>query len=399
MRALRVAGKVMVSAGLVAVLTIGLPTSVGTRHVQHGMPAESAERYLSDAGKRSTCSTELARLRVTTSQPDYEWDQVMRSYANTGQGWSGSDGGESVKLPDGWIVWLYDDTYVGTVTNDRRLFLHNTMVVENSGGFTTLYGDPSGQPAEFMNYGLPADYWYWSNDGVVEGDTLYVSYSAYHWRTYSEFGFVWTGTVLAGFSLNNFGLESVTPLKSERGILWGVWMIDFGRYTYIYGTAATGHGLFRQTYMYVAKVPSGHILSQWDYFDGSTWSSNVSRIEPVTNLASSQYSVTRIGNVYVLTTMKNAFESPELMMYFACSPTGPFTGGKLIYDTLGHGGIYGTTGFPGGYTYGAYAHPGLTSGNRMIISYDVNSSEWRIVTQNENIVRPRYLEVTISVSH
>lgn len=147
--------------------------------------------------------------------------------------------------------------------------------------------------------------------------------------------------------------------------------------------------------MYVARVPTGQLIGTWQYFTGAHWVLEARKAQPVTTVAASEYSVTKLGNTYVLTTMQDSFESGNLMVYFACSPTGPFVDGRTVYVTTGHTGVYGTNGIPGVYTYGASAHPELAGPNKLIISYDVNSSDWAILDDNVNIVRPRFVVATI----
>ncbi len=357
-------------------------------------------------GASASCSpTELSSMAVPPATADVAMDNTMTVYGDTGQGWSGSDGGDSLNLPGGRTVWLYDDTYLGLPVNGRRGFVHNAMVVRQGSKFTTLYNEFQGRPYEYMNAGLDprsAD-WYWSYGGVVSGNTLYVAYGEYHWTANpGPYGYAHTATLLASFNLSSLRLESVTPVSTANGILWGVWMTNFGAYTYIYGVASNSNGL--ATYsnsMYVARVPVGHLSTgTWQYFDGTTFTNEVASAASATTAAQSQFSVTQVGNVYVLTTMMDKFQSPNLMLYFACSPQGPFDAdnGHLIYDTLGQGGPYGTQGIDGVYTYGACAHLGLSDvADQLVISYDVNSSNWNLLETQLNIVRPRYVETTITL--
>ncbi len=301
-------------------------------------------------------------------------------------------------------MWLYDDTYLGLPVNGHRSFLHNSMVVEQGAKFTTLYNESGGNPLEYMNYGLGprSPDWYWSYGAMLSDKTLYVAYGEYHNGDgkASVYGFVHTATVLAAFNLRTLRLERVIPVSVAHGILWGVWMVNFGAYAYIYGSAANGHQLVNYNSMYVARVATGHLAStgNWEYFNGKSFTKGVVNASAASMAAQSQFSVTRVGNVYVLATMADVFQDPDLMLYFACSPTGPFTDGLPIYDTLGHGGPYGTQGIVGVYTYGACAHVGLTHDpSQLVITYDVNSSDWSLLEDGLNIVRPRYVETTVTL--
>lgn len=198
-----------------------------------------------------SCRAEVGGVKVENPQPDYDLDNSMADYANSSKGWTGGDGGQSIELPGGKIEWLDDDIYLGKVVGEARVdsvFLHNALVIQSGTKFKTMYGLSGKKPLEFMNYdNLPA-HWYWSDGAIVSGKTLYVSYSSYYYRgTPSVFGFVRTSTVLAGFSLPNLHLVSVTPLSKKQGILWGISMMNSGSYTYIYGTRTRTRALPRRT--------------------------------------------------------------------------------------------------------------------------------------------------------
>lgn len=365
------------------------------------MGGKSAAWQRRDTKKDATedCATRLAGIRIVSSSADQTLDTAMASYGNSGKGWSGGDGGASVTVPGGRTVWLFNDSYLGKVVGGARTvsdFVHNVMVVQAGNRFTTLDKMHNGKPMEFMSRGLRPGHFYWSNDGIVSGKTLFVSYSSYYWLTQpSVLGMTYGGTVLAAFSLRNFHLEGLAPLTKTGGIKWGISMLDVGKYVYIYGSSSKG-GRERGA-IYVARAPKDDLLSAWQYFTGQTWVRRAASAARLQNTVAAGYTVSKLANVYVLTTMENSgLLSDHLIMYFACSPTGPFLDGRIVYTTLGHGGVYGTNGIPGVYTYGACMHPELTRGDTVVVSYDVNSADWAILNTDVNIVRPRYVRATIS---
>ncbi len=352
---------------------------------------------------RDPCSTMASETKIS-STPDYGLDGTFWAYANSSKGWTGGDSGVSVKLPDGRTVWLYSDSYMGNVVNGSRQgivpFMHNVAVVQDGNSFTTLHGGTYESPKSLMTAGLEPGSFYWNNGAIVSDNTLYVSYSNMHYLGNATlWGFKSSGTILAEYSLPSITLKSVTQLSSKEGITWGAWMLDEGGYTYIYGTKADNNGLVLQNYMYVARAPRADILGGWKYFDGTGWTNDQSLSVPITNAADGQFSVTKLGSMYILVTMQDLPYSDKLMMYFGCSPTGPFVDGKVAYTTVGQTGAYGTNGDPDIYTYGAYAHPGLSKGNTLVISYDVDSSNWGELNSNVNIVRPRFIDVTVSFAN
>lgn len=347
-----------------------------------------------------SCGSKVAHRRLAYHAVDYWRDRFWRLYADSGKGWSGGDGGASVSLPGGRVAWLYNDSYVGKVVDGTRPdpeFVHNLIVLQDGPNLTTLYGGTRTHPVPFMTYKLSHHNWYWSNSGVETGGVLYVSYSSYWYPgTPSVYGFVRTGTVLAGFSLRTFHLVSFNWLDNPRHIVWGVSMRKGADWVYVYGLRTSGSGSSMTRQVFLARAPVGHMLAPWQYYTGSGWSRTLSLAAPVFGSVSSTFSVSLVDGVYVITTMSPAYGSPEAEMYFGCHPAGPFRNGLAVWDTTSQQGTYGTIGIKGAYTYGAIAHPQLTRGTSTVLSYDVNTSDWGIINQNVDIVRPRYVVVRLA---
>jgi hypothetical protein len=169
-------------------------------------------------------------------------------------------------------------------------------------------------------------------------------------------------------------------------------MLNDGGYTYIYG-AGFGSASYDETYMYVARAPQTDVLGPWQYFTGTSWSDNPNDAAPLNDVVRDPYSVGKVGDVYVLFTMQDAPFSTEMEAYFGPTPEGPFSHGEDIYSTALPAGPNTSPADP--YEYGAYLHPEFTNGNTVVVSYQVNSrnpANWTVVS----LVRPRYLDVTIS---
>jgi hypothetical protein len=330
-----------------------------------------------------------ATARVVSVQPDEYLDNLFQSYGDSGVGWTGGDGGASVGLPNGKVFWAFSDTWLAPVIDGLRPpntpLLANSVVIQNGSQLATLHGGTSSSPQAFLNSDLPnLNYYvhYWNNGAIVSNNTLYVSYSGY----IVSYSYLLVNTVIAAFSLPDLSLESVTPVPDGSTIKWGVSMMNDGGYTYIYG-AGFPDGL---TYMYVARAPEDDLLGPWQYFNGSTWSDDVSDAAPLTNVVKDPYSVGKIDGVYVLFTMVDAQWSDEMQAYFGPTPTGPFSRGQNIYSTALPG-EYGSL-----YEYGAYLHPEFTNGNTVVVSYEVNSTNGQSLVF-ANLIRPRYIYVTIRV--
>jgi hypothetical protein len=341
----------------------------------------------------------VAQAHVTRVQADTSLDDLFAMYGDSGQGWTGGDGGASVPLPDGRIFWAFSDTWAGQVLPNHLRpanlpLLSNVAVIQKGDHFTTLYGGSASAPTAFMTSGVPSGDGYWNNAAVVSGDTLYVSYSAYSVLQPGYYKML--DTVFAVYSLPSLSLERVVPVALGSQLKWGVNFLRSGGYIYIYGAGFSGAastGQFSQASMFVARAPANNLLGPWQYFTGKRWSTRSADAAPLTNVVKDPYSVGEIDGVYVLFTMQDAALSDELQAYFGPTPVGPFSHGENIWSTVlpevkryvNPNSIY---------EYGAYLHPEFTKGNTFVLSYQVNSftSEGWILA---NLIRPRYVMITI----
>ena len=353
-------------------------------------------------GRPLTVTARAAKMAaeawVADVRPDDHLNNLFANYGNSGAGWTGGDGGASAQLPDGRIFWAFSDTWLGAIylqglRSPHSQFVSNAAVIQKGDQLSTLYAGTPDAPQPFINSGILPGAYYWNNGAIVSNNTLYVSYSAYYVRRSVAFAFNQLDTVFAAFSLPDLSLKSVTPVELGPNVKWGVCMLNDGGYTYIYGVGLT-NTKYVVTYMYVARAPENDVLGPWQYFNGTTWSSNPDDVAPLTDVVHDPYSVAKIGDAYVLFTMEAGPFSTNMQAYFGPTPVGPFSSGQNIYSTSVPQGAYGldTSDL---YEYGAYVHPAFTKGGTLVISYQVNAKNppsWIYA----RIIRPVYLDVTIS---
>jgi hypothetical protein len=112
-----------------------------------------------------------------------------------------------------------------------------------------------------------------------------------------------------------------------------------------------------------------------------------------------EYSVTPYHDGYVLITHDtNELFSRNILAYVGCSPTGPFTRAATVYVTpeTGASGSYGN---PNIITYNSHEHPDLRHGDRLLITYNVNSLDPNADLYHDvTIYRPRFVEVELTGS-
>lgn len=362
---------------------------------------------------------------VAATVKDTTMDSMFSGYADDVHSydhWTGADGTYSATLPGHQELWIFSDTFLGTVNPDGSRspvisdggttpFINNSFVEQRDGDtnyadLRTIHGGTAADPTALMP---PPDaaHWYWAGDAITTGaagGVLQAVYQEYGQTGTGSFDFKWYRNVLARYAPGHLSSPvDVTPLPSATGVAWGVWLLRAGDYTYIYGVEDLG----ADKYMHLARVPGDNLLgAPWQYYAGNgTWSRSeadtIRLPDPTASDGSlhvaNEYSVSRLGGVYVLITQNTAQPlSPEIDAYFACSPTGPFVDKTPVYNEpeTGHGGRNGND--PNVFGYNAHAHPEVSTGNTLLISYNVNSFANTDLYADASIYGPRFIDVTFA---
>ena len=157
----------------------------------------------------------------------------------------GGDATYSIALPDGRTVWIFGDTFLGTVSSDRSRpysgLIRNSFVIQDGEILTTLHQGTASNPSTLLTPPDHPDWWYWPVDGTVYNDTLQVLLSAF--RTTSgggQWGFAYASTDLALFSLPDLELISIETRILDPTIAYGAAVMEDDDYIYIYGVEGAG---------------------------------------------------------------------------------------------------------------------------------------------------------------
>jgi hypothetical protein len=163
-------------------------------------------------------------------------------------------------------------------------------------------------------------------------------------------------------------------------------------YIYIYAQQNIDNGWDPISDALVARTTIDDLYTNWEYFDGSDWSSNSDdavQMEGLSSVAiSSQFNVFKLNGRYVLFTQEKQFNSGEIYSFISDSPQGPWYNKQLVYEIQ-------EKDKPGLFTYNAMAHPQFEKDGMILISYNVNNEDF--VAQHEDVstYRPRFIWIEI----
>ncbi|MEV3860908.1 hypothetical protein AB0J38_42190 [Streptomyces sp. NPDC050095] len=359
---------------------------------------------------------------VATWAPADEATRAWESYGNDNSrtdDWTGGDGTHSVALPDGRVLWLFSDTYLGVVhpapnpegqpyawRDAGAPFVRNSAVVT----------DRSGRSARTVAAPLFPDTgvgeWRWPVAARVEprspGSGQQVVRVLLWTRAAGMGPYIYgvpTATEVATLSLPDLRLEGITQVLDQRQVadparrvLFGTSTVDAGDWTYVFGGDDGQAAVHRA---HVARVPRGRLgsVAAWEFWDGQRWRGGA-RPAPVLGDGQrrgvgSAFGVVRDRGTYVLFTMAAGTAGlTHVVSYWACSPTGPWHGPARAF----------TAPLPEG-TVAAYnpqVHPALGGGGgRLVLSYDVNwldaapATAQAQLSRNVSLYRPRFVSVRL----
>lgn len=304
-------------------------------------------------------------------------------------GWTGGDGARSLPLPDGRILWLFGDTFLGTVRPDRSRphsapMVRNTFVVQSAEALVTFHGGTGASPQAFVTPQENGS-WYWPSDGLVELNRLRVFLPRFTATGPGMWDWRWSGTDIGTFSLPELRLEKITAAEAVNRVIYGAALLKDEDATYIYGV----EDLRSAKHVHIAKAGSGRLEDAWEYWNGERWTADPLSTKRLFSGTALQFSVFKTGGRYVLITSDNRhpFDS-AIVAYVSPSPTGPWFLGSLLYrPPEAKGDIV---------AYNALAHPHLSPRDRLLLSYNLNHiRDPEAVYRNADVYRPRFVLVDL----
>ncbi|GAA4319339.1 hypothetical protein GCM10023086_43170 [Streptomyces venetus] len=339
--------------------------------------------------------------------------------ASRSDDWTGGDGTHSVRLPDGRVLWLFSDTYLGRVygppnpAGESHAWRDTTApLVRNSAVLMRDGRLESTLPAPLFADPAP-NQWRWPVGARVEPRTPGSSEQVVRvllWvRTAGQAPWIYgvpTATEVATLTLPGLRLESIVRVLDQqlvpdpsRRVLFGTTLVEEDGWTYVFG-GDDGRAASRPaSHAYAARVPEGGLAdpAAWQYWSGSAWVPGA-RPRPVLGDGrrkgvGSAFSVVRDDGTYMLFTMATGTKGlTTVASYWACSPAGPWHGPVREFSpSLPRGQVA---------AYNPQAHPVLSGDGRLVLSYDVNWLETTgaaaQLSRNVSLYRPRFVTLRLA---
>jgi hypothetical protein len=362
---------------------------------------------------------------TAAAHPDWAWDNLFTVYGNSSRAWTGGDGAQSLRLPDGSTIWFFADTFLGQVDPDGTRspvntgLAHNSAVLYSGGHLGPTYAGAPG----FGGYGGTGDYtWVGppppysllryeliNGDQVIDHGAVYKFYQLADRGLHPDgFGYKLVGTVIETFYLDP-ATNALTPAggrplgiedsATANPVIWGAATLVSGGYIYIYGVKPYNGQAVRYP-LYLARVPVGGLATgaAWQYYDGgpgcsppsSAWTTDPRSATALRTGVSEGFSVTDVNGTFVLLTGDNSSvaTASDAVAYYAACPTG-FSPRSPRYW------VYRPTMAPGYLAYEYRIVPQFSGGSDVLVSYSLNTTVEGGNFGNISIYRPRFLDVKL----
>ncbi|MCB0685860.1 MAG: DUF5005 domain-containing protein [Saprospiraceae bacterium] len=311
---------------------------------------------------------------------DCHYDLLFTRYGN---GWTGADATYSLLLPDGKIMWMFGDTFLGTVSAERTRgetpFIRNSIVLQDGDHLTTLFGGTSGNPRAFISPENVKN-WYWPLDATIyNGKIQWLLGELGSSGSGGAWDFAYTGFDLAIMDPSTLLIESKQRKIESPEISYGSCLLEDDTYTYIYGIRT--RGLSKTAH--IARAPQGDLTNQWSFYDGTDWLNHPSDFVIANNI-SDQFSVIKSDGIFYLITHEPYF-SRKIQIMQSEKAEGPYQNRRTIYCTPENTDQV--------FTYNSFVHPELSEHDELRISYNINSFNFNDLFTNVDLYRPKFIRI------
>jgi Domain of unknown function (DUF4185) len=340
-----------------------------------------------------------------------ETDSALEAKFRQTEGWIGADGAFSVPLSETRTAWLFSDTWVGKIEDGKRKpvgLVNNTVGIQEGAGagadmkVTFAIGqDGKGKHRAIF---VPPDGkgWFWLFGGLHVDGQLHVFLPRLEKSgSGGAFGFkgldLWLGTVSnplddptkwkIAYQKVPFARFDKTPRRS-----FGSAVLRVDKFVLIYGYEEKPTKPFPTRKLLIARAPADKLadFDSWRFFSNGEWKADVEAATAQIDGLGTEFSVSYFPGLrkYALVTTENGL-SDKITGRFATSPEGPWSAPVVLYtcpEMKKDRKVF---------TYAGKAHPHLSTGNDIVITYAVNSYELAPVINNAELYWPRFVRVTL----
>lgn len=252
----------------------------------------------------------------------------------------------AMRLPDGRVLWLFQDATVElppSAEPETHRLLHNVGIVQTGTCFELLRSGSDDDPGPwlFADETVPFSRWFWPLDATMASNGRVYVFAAEMIEQGSSYLQV---TTPVSTRVVEVALPTLTPVgygtpADSSANLYGFSIASDRWWTYLYSHCHRQFGHSTSSVLpgahdfdcvddvYVARVPRGQVLDPPAYWDGESWQPDPARTASVspTGRAISPSQFRWDGREYLAVTKEGDWFGDTIYFSRSSSPTGPWT--------------------------------------------------------------------------
>jgi hypothetical protein len=337
----------------------------------------------------------VACQNVITEAPEH-----FNKFNNVAGGWCAADATISLLLPDGKTLWLFGDCFIGEKKGDfginplKSKMINNAAIIEDGDIMTAYYGGTYENPSSFIP-GEGQDF-FWPEHAVVENDTLKVFSVRVMYKDNGTPGFDFQvgTTYIASYKYPDLEYIKTSKISyvTDTTMRFGACVLKSAGYTYIFGVKDTTSQNMTWPIPYLARVTNS-INEPWQFYAGpDKWSYDCKEARPVGDrpMSESLFVYEKNNKFYLI--MHEIWLVGELFILEADKITGP-------WNRSTSGGIENRfaiiTPHKNNISYNLFAHPQFKNGEDILISFNVNTTNFNSIYSDTRNYRARFFWLSV----
>jgi len=311
--------------------------------------------------------------------------------------WRGADGASSIDLGDGRILWLFSDTFIdpkGTGSRSKSKMIRNSLAIQEGydigqSKMSFYYKGTKKNPESFFK--LPGETWFWTGHGTIVNDKLLIFlFEEMSVKTGLGFEAIGWYIVIVDNPYDdplNWKMKYIKGPDTFGFIIGSSAVLADSTYVYAYGVKEPNT---HEVYLTRFEVQNllGNNLQGIEWWINGRWVSNLTQ-EPSSSflfVGQTEFSVHYQRDINKFIQIQTyGWEQASIGFRLAGKPEGPWSDFYLFYtpELLDND----------EFIYSANAHPEM-HGDGIIITYNVNNSDFFKLLDNERIYFPIIIKLT-----
>ncbi|WP_207513725.1 DUF5005 domain-containing protein [Longitalea luteola] len=350
-------------------------TGSGTAITQQPYTGSNAQKWIFTLDTRMTFAVNNGWVNSAQVYIDNDYNNYLTRYS----GWNGGDGCVTTLLPNGSLLWSFQDSFFGEVTPNRARI--DNVFVRNAGFIQVNRSLSSYQQLNPIGADGRAKTWvlvpgaangdqdlYWGGPAQVLGNEVQMVMGHMHLNASNELEHQRTDVVV--FDAASMQQKRVVHNRYTGSLPFDASLFKANDgYTYMYTTQNVGICGSR---LYVARAANHNITGAWEFYSNTGWTTNQpadANLQPILEANATQPNVFYKDGKYYLVSQTTCY-GLDINIWESNSPVGPFVNQRTIYR------IPQQYTLPEFVTYNAVVHHALSREGELVVSYNINPTDF-----------------------